>query len=208
MASPHEEREKASSVLSEAAETNAVDAATLFTLLDELKQLGVPVWVHGGWAVDAYTGTTRPHKDIDLLAEEINRPRLREHFRSHIKEETIHKLEFAYKGATVEVTFFQRAARGTAVTVTPRILVRWGRDSFADATAPLMGRPIPVVSLRALFVEVANQVKKNADMLAKNAQDLARLRPLLDESTIQAAQKLFPVPNTRWNRIRLRLGLL
>jgi hypothetical protein len=108
----------------------------------------------------------------------------------------------------VEVTFFQRAARGTAVTVTPRILVRWGRDSFGDATAPLVGRPIPVVSLRALYVEVANQIKKNADMLAKNAQDLARLRPLLDESTIQAAQKLFPVPNTRWNRIRLRLGLL
>lgn len=39
-------------------------------LLDALEQSGVPVWVDGGWGVEALTGElTRPHTDLDLALD-------------------------------------------------------------------------------------------------------------------------------------------
>jgi lincosamide nucleotidyltransferase A/C/D/E len=37
-------------------------------VLDKLEQAGVPVWLAGGWGVDALLGEqTRPHRDLDLV---------------------------------------------------------------------------------------------------------------------------------------------
>ncbi len=180
----------------------------LFALLDEIQQLGVRVWVHGGWAIDAVTGTARPHKDIDLFAHESDRATLRTHFQSSLIEETIHKLEFAYWTTTVEVTFFQKIGRTRLATLTPRIIVRYSATTFSDATASLGGREIPVVSLPTLYVEVANKIRKKRDMLEKNARDLERLTPYLNDDLRRAAERMFPVPNTWWNRLRLYFGLL
>lgn len=184
------------------------DVATLFALLDEMETLGVPVWVHGGWAIDAYTGTTRPHKDVDLVAEEKNRIKLRDRFACEIVDEMSHKIEFLYRSVPVEITFFRRLRNGIAVTETPRILVKWAPDAFADHPLEFCGRPVPVVSLGVLYVECANRVRKKSEMLEKNAHDLERLKPLLDESICARARRYFPVANTFWNRLRLKLGLL
>ena len=48
-------------------EQDAVD------LLEALKNRGIPVWVGGGWGVDALVGRqTRPHNDIDVYVENSN----------------------------------------------------------------------------------------------------------------------------------------
>lgn len=184
-----------------------VGEETLFAVLDELEKLGVRVWVHGGWAIDALTGTSRPHKDIDLLADEKDRPRLRETFATSITDETSHKLEFSFQGVPVEVTFFRKLWNGSLITVTPRIVVLWSRNSFGDRYAPLGNRAIPVVGVGTLYAEVANRTKKKKEMLEKNSRDLQRLQPLLTETIEKAAQKHFPRPNTFWNRLRLYLGM-
>jgi hypothetical protein len=180
----------------------------LFSLLDELERLGVRVWVHGGWAIDALTGTSRPHKDIDLLAEEAARPLLHEHFRATLIDERVHRVKFRYGGVDVEVTLFRKTRRGKLVTVNPRIIIAWAPGAFGERTAALAGRPIPVVDVGVLYVEVANTVRKKADMLEKNARDLERLAPLLTDELCREARRYFPVPNTRWNRLRLKLGLI
>lgn len=38
-------------------------------------------WISGGWAIDAFTGRERPHKDVDVTIFRRDLPHLREHFR-------------------------------------------------------------------------------------------------------------------------------
>ena len=47
-------------------------------LVQRLEQHGVPVWLDGGWAVDALLGAqTREHGDIDLVVQQKDVPTLR-----------------------------------------------------------------------------------------------------------------------------------
>ncbi|MGC8739920.1 MAG: nucleotidyltransferase domain-containing protein [Candidatus Sumerlaeaceae bacterium] len=189
-----------------ATEAQGVLVEVLFALLDRMEQGGVRVWVHGGWAIDALTGTSRSHKDIDLLADEKDRPWVREQFGHALIKETSHKLEFLFRGASVEVTFFRRLWNGVLATVTPRIIVRWEPHVLGETRALLHGRSIPVVGIGALYAEIANRVNKKSEMLEKNARDLQRLKPLLTDTICRESGKYFPVPNTFWNRAKLFLG--
>ena len=46
-----------------------MDAARALDLLSLLEARGIPVWLDGGWAVDALLGEqTRPHDDLDLVS--------------------------------------------------------------------------------------------------------------------------------------------
>lgn len=45
----------------------------IIVLLKEFEILNIPVWVGGGWGVDALIGSqTRPHNDIDVYVEKKN----------------------------------------------------------------------------------------------------------------------------------------
>jgi len=179
----------------------------LFALLDLLEREGVRVWVHGGWAVEALSGVSRPHNDIDLLAAETDRARLRKLFADSLLEEKTHKLTFTFDGAEVEITFFRRDKWGNAYTIAPRILARWSEKSLGDRTAILEGREIPVVDVTALYVEVFNTLHKKGEMLEKNRRDQEIVRKLVTPQEEAFARRYFPRPNTRWNRLLLRLGL-
>lgn len=50
------------------------DAATL------LDGIGIPWWVAGGWALEAYTGAPRAHDDIDVAFFGADLPAVRAHF--------------------------------------------------------------------------------------------------------------------------------
>jgi lincosamide nucleotidyltransferase A/C/D/E len=46
-----------------------MDARRLVGLMEHLASLGIPVWLDGGWAIDALLGhQRRPHDDLDLVA--------------------------------------------------------------------------------------------------------------------------------------------
>ena len=39
-------------------------------LLEKIEQIGIDVWIDGGWGVDALLGRqTRPHNDIDIFVQ-------------------------------------------------------------------------------------------------------------------------------------------
>lgn len=55
-----------------------MEAADVVSLYRTLDSAGAPVWIMGGWGVDALAGRqTRPHHDLDVLVEVENLERLR-----------------------------------------------------------------------------------------------------------------------------------
>jgi len=48
-------------------------------LYNQLENLGIKIWIDGGWSVDALLGKqTRPHQDLDIAMEWKDVPKLRE----------------------------------------------------------------------------------------------------------------------------------
>jgi lincosamide nucleotidyltransferase A/C/D/E len=59
---------------------NAVDVVSLYT---ELENLGITIWIDGGWGVDALLGEeTRPHQDLDIAIQQEDVSKLRELLRA------------------------------------------------------------------------------------------------------------------------------
>lgn len=58
-------------------ELREVDAPAVLELYQWLESAGVPVWLDGGWCVDALIGRqTRPHADLDIAVERRHAPQL------------------------------------------------------------------------------------------------------------------------------------
>jgi lincosamide nucleotidyltransferase A/C/D/E len=54
-----------------------LSAIDVLEILDALQAVGVRAWLDGGWGVDALLRTqTRPHDDLDLVADTRDLPRL------------------------------------------------------------------------------------------------------------------------------------
>lgn len=178
----------------------------LFAALDFFAQNEIPVWVHGGWALDALSGASRDHSDLDLLADEACREKLKQVLGARVTHETSHKLEADLNGAGVDLVLFRRRGK-SLYSITPRIVVEWPDDVLTHGrAATLNGRAIPVVSPAALYMEIANKTRKKGPMLEKNARDLAVMEPLLSAEDRRLAERFFPRENTWVNRLRARFG--
>jgi hypothetical protein len=178
----------------------------LFALLDFMEQHSIPVWVHGGWGLEALTGVARPHGDIDLLADEVHRDKLIEALGPKVVAKHLHKLEVNFNGAEVDLVFFSRKG-DAAVTITPRIIARWSPGFISSGhKGTIDGREIPILSPRSLYVQISNPVRKKKEMLEKNARDLEQIKPFLREEEMREAQKYYPIENTFINRLRTQLG--
>lgn len=52
----------------------------VLSLYEELLDTGIPIWIDGGWAVDAHAGKqTREHEDLDIAANRKDLVKLLEH---------------------------------------------------------------------------------------------------------------------------------
>ena len=59
--------------------TPEVTSSALLELLQVLDAAAIPVWLDGGWGVDALLERqTRPHKDVDIIVRVADAPRLQE----------------------------------------------------------------------------------------------------------------------------------
>jgi lincosamide nucleotidyltransferase A/C/D/E len=60
----------------------AMRSSDVRNLCQELDGLEIPIWVDGGWAVDALLGEqSRPHNDLDIVIEEKDLSRLYQYLR-------------------------------------------------------------------------------------------------------------------------------
>ncbi len=56
-----------------------MNGSDVVNLSSELENLGIKIWIDGGWGVDALLGKeTRPHKDLDIAIQWKDVPKLRE----------------------------------------------------------------------------------------------------------------------------------
>src|SRR5215510_11174555 len=56
-----------------------MEAADVLGLYNALQELGVQIWIDGGWGVDALLEKqTRPHKDLDIAIQQIHVAKLTE----------------------------------------------------------------------------------------------------------------------------------
>src|SRR3954462_15812866 len=68
-----------------------MNAARALAVLQHLAALDIPVWVHGGWGIDALLGRqTRPHDDLDLVIRLEDAARI---------ELALHHLGYVYTAA-------------------------------------------------------------------------------------------------------------
>lgn len=94
------------------------DAVQLLRLLG---QMGVGVWIDGGWGVDALLGQqTRPHNDIDIFIEKQHGPAvirrlMADGYREEVMEYTLddHTVWVAADNRTVDLHLFEPRDDGT-----------------------------------------------------------------------------------------------
>jgi len=53
-------------------------ATDVIKIYSDLEDLGITIWIDGGWGVDSLLGEqTRPHRDLDITIQQRNVPQLR-----------------------------------------------------------------------------------------------------------------------------------
>ena len=58
---------------------SCLDADAVVAILEQLDAASIPVWLDGGWGVDALLGEqTRDHRDLDLVVNATDVPKLQE----------------------------------------------------------------------------------------------------------------------------------
>ena len=184
------------------------NTADLFALLDHLDAHNVPVLLHGGWALDALTGTVKDsHHDVDLLVHERHRRALVRLFAGETMKDAGYKLKLNFRGTLVDLVFYRLNRAGEPVTASPGTLVRWHPELLQGVTAPLAGRQVPVIGATAMYAELATPKPRKPELVASNRRDMDRLEPLLTDDQKTDARRYVDEKCTRWQMWLLKLGL-
>jgi lincosamide nucleotidyltransferase A/C/D/E len=120
-------------------------------LCRELDDLGIPIWLDGGWAVDALLGEqTRPHDDLDIVIEQQHLSRLCEHLRgkgyADVPRDDTSPWNFVLgdeQGRQVDIhviSFFDETGNGIYGPVEDRVRMPT-LSSAADEAATACGKP-------------------------------------------------------------------
>lgn len=95
-----------------------MDAARVLDLLADLQACDIPVWLDGGWAIDALLGEqTRPHDDLDLVSRLEDSARI---------EQALGQLSYVRAGGAPPLSFELVDDEGHQVDVHPAAFVASG----------------------------------------------------------------------------------
>jgi lincosamide nucleotidyltransferase A/C/D/E len=150
------------------------DVIALYTTLD---QLGIQIWIDGGWGVDALLGDqTRPHKDLDIAIQQKDLPKFRGFLKGHgyeeIKLETARPHNFVLGDAQgreidVHVIVFDTEGNGVYGPVA---------DGVMYAAAALAGTGvIEGVSVRCISPEWTIKFHSGYELKEKDFKDVSAL---------------------------------
>jgi hypothetical protein len=112
----------------------SIQPEEILSVLRALSNVGVPMWLSGGVAVDFLVGRwTRPHKDLDLVAFTPHRRQLERELGplgltlAHDEVWTTRWTVAGRPGADIEIVFVEPASPHTGVLVVPRADPTHGR---------------------------------------------------------------------------------
>lgn len=160
----------------------------LYWYLDLFDELGVTVWLDGGWGVDALLGEqTRPHADIDIMIPSTDSKKLVDALRQrgfndvHTNDRVDENFVMGHPThGQIDFHVFEMAEDGSGV-YRPRV-VDWPIEADELAvTGSIAGKAVRCLSAEYMVKSHANYTLKATDL-----HDMAALRErfgikLLDE---------------------------
>jgi len=135
-----------------------MDADRVLDLLSALRSLEIPVWLDGGWAIDALLGEqTRVHDDLDLVSRIEDSPRI---------EEALGEHGYVLAGGGLPHSFELVDAEGHQVDVHPVSFGADGSGVYAmagggewifpaagfDGSGLILGRRVPCLTPEVVMV--------------------------------------------------------
>lgn len=135
-----------------------MDAARVLDLLAHLAAREIPVWLDGGWAIDALLGEqTRPHDDLDLVS------RLED---SAVLEQALGERGYVPAGGGLPHSFELVDSEGHQVDAHPVVFGAggdgvyrmWGGGEWIfpaagfEGSGRILGRPVPCLTPEVVMV--------------------------------------------------------
>lgn len=146
---------------------SAVDALDIYYLLETAD---APIWIDGGWAVDANLGQQmREHGDLDIVAEERHLSSAISALRSHgyddVQRDDTRPWNFVMgddSGHEVDFHVIVVDSRGDGVYGPPKNGDRWPAESLRN-TGTILGRVVRATSPRWLVASHTGYLLKDKD---------------------------------------------
>lgn len=161
---------------------------TIHHVVGVLSDVDVPVWLFGGWGLDARIGrVTRRHGDIEFWVRRSDAARSKAALvdagsTALTTQPPEEACEFVWDDVSFSTAYFDRRAGGTFAQ--PR--GRWSdwefpADSFGTDTGLLGGVPVPVMSVAGMLAmkEQFPALRNGRPWRDKDIRDIAVLRCLL-----------------------------
>jgi lincosamide nucleotidyltransferase A/C/D/E len=157
-------------------------------VVDVLAAADVPVWLFGGWGLDAKIGRiTRRHGDVEFWVERSDSARSKAALvvagstalETQPPEEAC---EFTWGGVDFSTAYFDRRADGMFYQPQGRFSDwKFPADSFGDATGRLDGVLVPTMSVAGMLAmkEQFPTLRNGRPWREKDIGDMAVLRELL-----------------------------
>lgn len=151
---------------------------------------GIPVWLFGGWGLDARIGRiTREHGDVEFWVERIHADRskavlVEAGVTALTTQPPAEACEFTWDDVLFSTAYFDRQPDGASV----QLLGRWSDwlfppGSFGDEPGTLDGMPVPVMSVSGMLAmkEQFPHLRNGRPWRQKDVDDIEILRGLAAE---------------------------
>ncbi len=150
---------------------------------------GLPVWLFGGWGLDARIGRiTREHGDVEFWVERIHAEQSKAVLvdagaAALMTQPPEEACEFTWGGVPFSTAYFDRQPDGSSI----QLLGRWSDwlfppGSFGDEPGVLDGTPVPAMSVSGMLAmkEQYPQLRNGRPWRQKDIDDIEILRGLAD----------------------------
>ena len=168
--------------------TTQAQLRLIFRVIDVLAAVDVPVWLFGGWGLDARIGRiTRRHGDVEFWVPRTDGPRSKAALveagaTALATQPPAEACEFIWDDVSFSTAYFDRRADGTFA----QLQGRWSdwafpADSFGAGAGLLDGTPVPAMSLAGMLAmkEQFPTLRNGRPWRDKDIRDIAVLRELL-----------------------------
>jgi lincosamide nucleotidyltransferase A/C/D/E len=155
-------------------------------VVDVLSAVNVPVWLFGGWGLDARIGRiTRSHGDIEFWVQRSDSARSKAALvdagsTALATQPPEEACEFVWDGIRFSTAYFDRRADGTFA-----LQGRWSdwvlpSDSFDEEPGLLDGIPVPAMSVAGMLAmkEQFPTLRNGGPWRSKDVDDIEALRRL------------------------------
>ncbi|OPC78965.1 aminoglycoside adenylyltransferase [Embleya scabrispora] len=159
--------------------------ALIVEVQDLARELGIEVWLRGGWAMDFYLGRiTREHVDVDWFAWAEDAPALTVAFAARgfvrlARAPAEQQLDYTTGDVELGFAFLARDPEGRVIVAGgPWAGARWPDGMLDTPPGKLAGVSCPIISPEAqIEIKLMTPVwRPHRPRRAKDAEDIERLR--------------------------------